>query len=95
MDFGAFVSPLRCHANFKYLSVFVYVFFLVGGGVWGVLGVCGNRIHRFYQMLKGCGLPNREESLPLRVSAVITDRLCNVIANATSILSAGVLKMQL
>lgn len=94
MDFRAFVSPLRCHVNFKYLSVFIYVFFF-GGGWWGVLGVCGKRIHRFYQMLKGYGLPNHEESLPLRVSTVITDRLCNVIANATSILSAGVLKMQL
>ena len=31
MDFGAVVSPLRCHANFKYLSIFVYVFFLEGG----------------------------------------------------------------
>lgn len=89
MDFGAIASPLRCHANFKYLSIFVYVFFFGGEGA------CGKRIHSFYQMLKGCGLPNHEESLPLRVSAVITDRLCNVIANATSILSAGVLKMQL
>ena len=26
MDFGAIASPLRCHANFKYLSIFVYVF---------------------------------------------------------------------
>ena len=89
MDFGAIASPLRCHANFKYLSIFVYVFFFGGEGA------CGKGIHSFYQMLKGCGLPNHEESLPLRVSAVITDRLCNVIANATSILSAGVLKMQL
>lgn len=30
MNFGAFVCPLRWHANFKYLSVFVYVFFLRG-----------------------------------------------------------------